>query len=821
MKAIRGKENATVARIQSIKTKRKDQYKIEDVRKALAGMVESKSARRMQELFGVPRSNLMRWFEQLTGRKASVKNRFNKREQQEFLIKAHQFRPPLSQSRRYFTDDEEEMFVIMLEEAHNAAFPYDRDALKSLATSSGKKIYGKDFQVGNTWVRCFENRWKERLAKVKCGSIDRSRGKKATAEVRDAVYDKFEKFLQQLIDEGNMTEQQAANLGDHLANADEVGGDERGQSKKKVYKGRKRNAAWRSTDLGGDHNPFHVTLMLVSLSFGILADSVFLIHSSPGVSKPRMCARLYEYIPAQWSVRRTETGSMTRDLFEDWVAFFIRSMDKTGYGRKHDNPLILLLDGHTSRWTYEGLKALIDAGIYPFFIASHTSAWHQPNDCGLNALYKSKFNAAVRRWRLANPYSVFDRVCFNKCCYEAVMSMQFELTADLAKWRAVHEAWQQAGSPPQLKPKGKAGNKITRMYERTGWWPLKRDSEEWRKAINTLGVLCKPTKKHKLHDKVLMADLGDKSIRIRKLVLDAFQDSFLDKAYAVEEAVKAKARRRQESISIINTALGKGLTAVEDLELLREAKERKAAEKRAKELRSQAALQRREIRKQQIAIDLHDARAILFRCKNNQHRATKDLSCKHYRALLGAMGRAKQASGLKKVDLVRLYWAKHEDITTHPGTRPTPIVVTAVQAAPTTARDKSRKWGPEKAREDAEGGEYVSSSDSESVSSWNSTMADGDPDESRYFSGDDEGGDVFMNDKDWSLFVRCEVEEASGEWRGVDVYCLKENPANVCMHFGGEEYEGLPGGTYRFDRSESHLYDADGEIIEIRNVVYV
>ena len=129
---------------------------------------------------------MMRWFEQLTGRKASVKNRFNKREQQEFLIKAHQFRPPLSQSRRYFTDDEEEMFVIMLEEAHNAAFPYDRDALKSLATSSGKKIYGKDFQVGNTWVRCFENRWKERLAKVKCGSIDRSRGKKATAEVRDA-----------------------------------------------------------------------------------------------------------------------------------------------------------------------------------------------------------------------------------------------------------------------------------------------------------------------------------------------------------------------------------------------------------------------------------------------------------------------------------------------------------------------------------------------------------------------------------------------------------------------------------------------------------
>ena len=181
------------------------------------------------------------------------------------------------------------------------------------------------------------------------------------------------------------------------------------------------------------------------------------------------------------------------------------------------------------------------------------------------------------------------------------MSMQFELTAELAKWRAINKVGQETGSPVQLKPQGKDGNKITRMYERTGWWPLKRDSEEWQKAINTLGVLCKPTK-HKLHEKVLMADLGDKSIRIRKLVLESFQDSFLDKAYAVEEAAKAKVARRNASISIINTALGKGLTAEEDLELLREAKERKAAEKRAKELRSQAALQRREIRKRQTAI---------------------------------------------------------------------------------------------------------------------------------------------------------------------------------------------------------------------------
>ena len=171
--------------------------------------------------------------------------------------------------------------MVLLEEAHNAAFPFDREALKYLATSAGRKIYGEEFTAGNTWVKCFEKRWRHRLTKVKCGSIDRSRGAKATAEVRDAVFEKFTAFIQKLVDDGNMTEEQAANLGDRIANADEVGGDERGQSKRKVYKSRVRNAAWRSVDLGGDHNPFHVTLMLVSLSIGVLPNSVYVIHSSP------------------------------------------------------------------------------------------------------------------------------------------------------------------------------------------------------------------------------------------------------------------------------------------------------------------------------------------------------------------------------------------------------------------------------------------------------------------------------------------------------------------------------------------------------------
>ena len=167
---------------------------------------------------------------------------------------------------------------------------------------------------------------------------------------------------------------------------------------------------------------------------------------------------LYSHIPAGWSVRGSESGSMTRELFEDWETYFVSSMDRIGYGKRHSCPLILLIDGHSSRWTHHGPKTLIDAGIFPFFIASHTSAWTQPNDCGLNAMYKAQFRAAVKRWRLTFPYSVFDRIAFNKCCVEAILAVQMKLTTQLATWRASNSAWVKAGSPPPLKPKMKQGN---------------------------------------------------------------------------------------------------------------------------------------------------------------------------------------------------------------------------------------------------------------------------------------------------------------------------------------------------------------------------
>ena len=103
-----------------------------------------------------------------------------------------------------------------------------------------------------------------------------------------------------------------------------------------------------------------------------------------------------------------------------------------------------------------------------------------------------------------------------------IAKLQIDLAAELKTWTAKFEAWQASGSIPSLRPRGKEGNCITRMYKKTGWWPLKKNSVLWQQAIETLGPLYAPTK-HKLSDKAhKFADVGDKRIRIRQPSVGVF-----------------------------------------------------------------------------------------------------------------------------------------------------------------------------------------------------------------------------------------------------------------------------------------------------------
>ena len=302
------------------------------------------------------------------------------------------------------------------------------------------------------------------------------------------------------------------------------------------------------------------------------------------------------------------------------------------------------------------------AGIYPFFIASHTSAWAQPNDCGLNALYKSKFFAAVKRWRRDNPFAPYDRSAFNECVVEAIKACEIKLATDLATSKAKMTAWVEAGSPPQLKPKGKCGNAITRMYAKTGWWPLKCNSILWEQAIDTLGAACKP-RDHRVGQKLQpLADFGnDKSLKIRQLVLKGFNEHFLNKAHRAEEAAQKRSKRRSKSRSAKNTALGRGLTKEEDLAIIDADAKKKAEDKKMKEQKQAAAARKKTVTHLQ---QLEEARSVLRRYQRNKDLCSKKLLVCHLKALLVSMGKGKDIKGLKKGPLLEMYWSVHQPVPT-------------------------------------------------------------------------------------------------------------------------------------------------------------
>ena len=152
--------------------------------------------------------------------------------------------------------------------------------------------------------------------------------------------------------------------------------------------------------------------------------------------------------------------------------------------------------------------------------------------------------------------------------------VQIQLASDLASWTAKCKVLEEAGSND--KPKGKPGNVITRMYARTGWWPLKRESPNWEKEISQFGITpntvntstAEMTKE--LGPEVLMHAHNDSpsthssvthhhnaQVRIRQCVLEAFRGSWLCKSENLKKEYDSKSARRKTSVP--NTVFGKGM----------------------------------------------------------------------------------------------------------------------------------------------------------------------------------------------------------------------------------------------------------------------
>ena len=128
-------------------------------------------------------------------------------------------------------------------------------------------------------------------------------------------------------------------------------------------------------------------------------------------------------------------------------------------------------------------------------------------------------------------------------------------------------------------PAGKSGNAITRMYARTGWWPLKRESETWQRAISQFSVAPHGCNTSGITQDQLTDELGP-DVKIRKVVLAAFRGQFLTKAEKLKQAYKDKNKRRKSSVP--GTVNDKGFCKKEDLTVVKANDERLDAKAEAK-----------------------------------------------------------------------------------------------------------------------------------------------------------------------------------------------------------------------------------------------
>ena len=111
------------------------------------------------------------------------------------------------------------------------------------------------------------------------------------------------------------------------------------------------------------------------------------------------------------TVKTSNSGSMTIELFIDWCDHFIENTLKPrGLGPgapalpcfplgtrpfiiatlalAGGKPVLLFLDGHASRWSLAALLKLRDNNVFVFCVPSHSTIWSQPNDAGCNASFQ-------------------------------------------------------------------------------------------------------------------------------------------------------------------------------------------------------------------------------------------------------------------------------------------------------------------------------------------------------------------------------------------------------------------------------------------------
>lgn len=94
----------------------------------------------------------------------------------------------------------------------------------------------------------------------------------------------------------------------------------------------------------------------------------------------------------------TASGWMNTTLFVDVIKHFVKHTSAS-----MDNPALLIMDNHESHLSIEALDIAKSSGVTVLTLHPHTTAKLQPLDVGVNAPFKTFYNAAIDSWMMRHP----------------------------------------------------------------------------------------------------------------------------------------------------------------------------------------------------------------------------------------------------------------------------------------------------------------------------------------------------------------------------------------------------------------------------------
>ena len=169
--------------------------------------------------------------------------------------------------------------------------------------------------------------------------------------------------------------------------------------------------------------------------------------------------------PLDLTVRTTQSGSMTKEIFLDSMVHFTKHLAKDQ--GKNGKFTFLVADSHVSRWNPKALLWLFEHRVIPYFFPSHLSVHVQPQDNNVIYCIHRCINNAEMLPRVVEAYS-------------SIEMLNIMISKALTDFR---------DSENRTKKK-RGSNATTRAWGmKTGLEPAEQMSIGWEHAMNTFGKM--------------------------------------------------------------------------------------------------------------------------------------------------------------------------------------------------------------------------------------------------------------------------------------------------------------------------------------------